>query len=216
MDYAKPVANASIFAQWNNISAIDDTTGLRTMGGLADLLNQGAPAPGAFETWWGISVKIDRKLMQFAIDTFYTQYATVADVEQILLIMAFQPITKPAIQAMQKNGGNALGFDPENGPYFIINFNAAWNSKDDDPKYNRVINSIIAVLKTEAKRRNLDNDFVYLNYASEYQDPFGSYGAKNKERLKSVSRKYDPKGVFQYLQPGGFKLIKGAPNPDAP
>jgi hypothetical protein len=154
--------------------------------------------------------------MQFAIDTFYTQYATVANVEQILLIMAFQPITKPAMEAMQKNGGNALGLDTENGPYFIINFNAAWNSKEDEPKFHEVIKGIIATLKAEAKRRNLDDDFVYLNYASEYQDPIGSYGAKNKERLRSVSRKYDPTQAFQYLQPGGFKLVKGAPNPNAP
>ena len=165
--------------------------------------------------WWGISLKIDRQLMQFAIDTFYTQYATVADVEQILLIMAFQPITKPAMQAMRKNGGNALGLDPENGPYFIINFNAAWNSKEDESKFHEVIDSIIVALKTEAKRRDFDNDFVYLNYASEYQDPIASYGAKNRDRLGSISRQYDPKQVFQYLQPGGFKLVKGAPNLNA-
>jgi hypothetical protein len=186
------------------------------MGGLADLLQQGAPAPGAFETWWGISLKMDRQLLQFTIDTFYTQYATVADVEQILLIIAFQPITKPAMQAMQKNGGNSLGLDPENGPYFIINFNAAWNKKEDEPKFQEVINKIIGLLKTEAKTRNMDNEFIYLNYASEYQDPIGSYGAENMERLRSVSKKYDPKQVFQYLQPGGFKLVKGAPNPNTP
>jgi hypothetical protein len=162
------------------------------MGGLADLLQQGAPAPGAFETWWGISLKMDRQLLQFTIDTFYTQYATVADVEQILLIIAFQPITKPAMQAMQKNGGNSLGLDPENGPYFIINFNAAWNKKEDEPKFQEVVNKIIGLLKTEAKTRNMDNEFIYLNYASEYQDPIGSYGAENMERLRSVSKKYDP------------------------
>jgi hypothetical protein len=216
LDYAKPIANASIFAPWNNITAIDDSTGFRTMGGLADLLNQGAPAPGAFQTWWGISLKMDRQLMKFAIDTFYAQYATVADVEQIFVIMAFQPITVPALTAMQQNGGNALGFDPERGPYFIVNFNAAWNKKEDEAKFHKVINSVVGLLKAEARRRNLDNDFVYLNYASEYQDPIRSYGAKNKERLINVSKKYDPKQVFQYLQPGGFKLVKGAPNPSAP
>ena len=181
------------------------------MSGMADLLNQGAPAVGNYETWWGISLKMDRQLLQFIADTFYAQEATVADVEKILLIAAIQPITDSAIKAMQKNGGNALGLDLSKGPYFVLNFNAAWTKAEDEPKFQAVIANTIKLIKAEAKRRNLDNDFIYLNYASEFQDPIGSYGKKNKERLIQISKKYDPKQVFQYLQPGGFKLVKGAP-----
>ncbi|KNG44766.1 fad binding domain-containing protein [Stemphylium lycopersici] len=216
LHYAKPVADAPVFSSWSNITAIQDTTGLRPMSGMADLLNEGAPAPGAYQTWWGISLKMDRQLLQFIIDTFYTQEATVADVEKILLIMAIQPITESAIKAMQKNGGNALGLDPTNGPYFVLNFNAAWNIAEDEAKFHTVIANIIKLIKAEARKRNLDNDFVYLNYASEFQDPISSYGKENKQRLIRVSKKYDPKQVFQSLQPGGFKLVKGAPNPNTP
>lgn len=216
LHYAKPIANASVFDQWNNIPAISDTTGLRTMSGMADLLNEGAPAPGAYQTWWGISLKMDRSLLDFVMNYFFEQEATIASVEKILIIMAVQPITQGALMAMQRNGGNALGFDLNGGPYFILNFNAAWNKKDDEPKFHRVISKVISTVKAEAKRRGLDNDFVYLNYASEYQDPIGSYGAANKERLIRISQKYDPAQVFQKLQPGGFKLIKGAPKPGGP
>lgn len=188
-----------------------DTTGLRTMSGMANLLNEGAPAPGAYETWWGISLKMNKSILQFVVDAFFEQEATIADVEKILIIMAVQPITEGALRAMQKNGGNALGLDPDNGPYFILNFNAAWNKQEDEPKFHKVISDVINAAKAEAKKRGLDNDFIYLNYASEFQDPIGSYGAANKERLIKVSKKYDPAQVFQYLQPGGFKLIKGAP-----
>ena len=215
LHYAKPMANASVFAAWNNITAIDDTTGLRTMGGMADLLNQGAPVPGAYESWWGISLKLDRRLLDFVVDTFFTQVATVADVEQIFVIMAIQPITEGEMKAMQKNGGNALGLDPEHGPYFVLNFNPAWIKAEDQDKFFKVVSDVIDMVKTEAKRRNLDNSFIYLNYASEYQDPIGSYGAANKERLQNISKKYDPAQVFQYLQPGGFKLVKGAPKSNA-
>jgi len=216
LHYAKPIANAPVFAPWANLTSIDDTTGFRPMSGMADLLNQGAPAPGAFETWWGISLKMDRSLLTFVIDTFYEQEATVADVEKILLIMAIQPITTSAMKAMQKNGGNALGLNPSGGPYFVLNFNAAWNDATDESKYHHVINNVIQIVKAEAKKRGLDNDFMYLNYASEYQDPIGSYGAANKARLQSISKKYDPTQVFQHLQPGGFKVTKGAPNPVSP
>lgn len=180
------------------------------MSGMADLLNEGAPAPGAYETWWGISLKMDKELLELVIDAFFEQEATVAEVKKILLIMAIQPITEGALNAMQKNGGNALGLDPDNGPYFILNFNAAWNNEVDEPEFHKVIYNIIDNVKAEAQRRGLDNDFIYLNYASEYQDPISSYGAANKQRLISISKKYDPAQVFQYLQPGGFKLVRGA------
>lgn len=193
-----------------------DTTGLRTMSGMANLLNEGAPAPGAYQTWWGISLKMDRSLLQFTVDAFFEYEATVADVEKLLLIMAVQPITEAALNAMQKNGGNALGLDPSNGPYFMLNFNAAWNTKEDEPRFHRVISKIVKTVKMEARRRKLDNDFVYLNYASEYQDPIGSYGAANKDRLIKISKKYDPAQVFQFLQPGGFKLTRGAPDLNVP
>ncbi|KAF2114827.1 FAD binding domain-containing protein [Lophiotrema nucula] len=216
LHYAKPIANAPVFNNWANLTAIDDTTGLRYMSGMADLLNQGAQGPGAYETWWGISLKMDRQLLQFIVDTYYAVYATTANVEQILFIMAIQPVTEGAMKAMQKNGGNAVGLNPAKGPYFILNFNAAWTVAADEAKFHHAINTIIKTVKAEAKRRGLDNDFVYLNYASEYQDPIGSYGAANKARLSSISKKYDPTQVFQYLQPAGFKLVKGAPNPNPP
>jgi hypothetical protein len=212
LHYAKPVANASVFAAWNNMTAIDDTTALRSMSEMAELLNQGSPAPGAYQSWWGISLKMDRQLLKFVVDTFFTQEATVADVEKIFLVMAIQPITEGAMKGMQKNGGNALGLDPTNGPYFVLNFNPAWNKAEDEAKFFKVVSKVIESVKAEAKRRKLDNNFIYMNYASEYQDPIGSYGEANKQRLIGISKKYDPAQVFQYLQPGGFKLVKGAPN----
>ena len=216
LHYEKPIANAPVFGQWNNITAMLDTTGLRQMSGMANLLNEGAPEPGAYQTWWDINLKMDRDLLQFIVEVFFKKEATVADVEKILFIIAVQPITEGALKAMQRNGGNALGLNPDDGPYFVMNFNAAWKNKENEPKFHKVISSVINTVKAEAKRRGLDNNFVYLNYASEYQDPIGSYDAANKQRLISISKKYDPAQVFQHLQPGGFKLIKGAPNPSTP
>jgi hypothetical protein len=213
LNYAKPVANAPVFDDWNKVIPLNgsDTTGFRTMSGMATHLGEGGPPAGTFETFWGITLKMNRGLLDFIVDAFFTEVATIADVEQVLQVMAIQPITKGAMQAMQKNGGNALGFDPENGPYFVLNFNSAWTRAEDEPKFFGVISNVIKAVKAEAQKHGLDNDLIYLNYASEYQDPIGSYGTVNKQRLIDISKKYDPAQVFQYLQPGGFKLVKGAP-----
>ena len=51
-------------------------------------------------------------------------------------------------------------------------------------------------------------DYIYLNYAYPKQDPIRTYGAENVRLLKNAAAKYDPKGVFQKLVPGGFKVSK--------
>jgi hypothetical protein len=216
LNYAKAIANASVFDDWNKVTPLNgsDSTGFRTMSGMATHLSEGGPPAGTFETFWGVTLKMDRRFLDFIVDVFFAEVATIANVEQVLQVMAIQPITKGAMQAMQKNGGNALGLNPENGPYFVLNFNSAWTRTEDEPEFFGVISNVIKAAKAEAQRRGLDNDLVYLNYASEHQDPIGSYGAANKKRLISISKKYDPARVFQYLQPGGFKLVKGAPKPN--
>lgn len=64
--------------------------------------------------------------------------------------------------------------------------------------------------KEEAKARGLYNRFIYVNYAGPYQNVIPGYGEENLARLKKVAEKYDPRAVFQTLQPGGYKL-EGAP-----
>ena len=54
---------------------------------------------------------------------------------------------------------------------------------------------------------DLLHNFVYLDYANQVQDPIQSYGPENVARLRAAARKYDPRGVFQRLVPGGFKLV---------
>jgi hypothetical protein len=51
-------------------------------------------------------------------------------------------------------------------------------------------------------------EWVYLNYADKGQDPLGSYGAENIQKMKDTAMKYDPHEVFQKLCPGGFKISK--------
>lgn len=50
--------------------------------------------------------------------------------------------------------------------------------------------------------------YKYVNYASRDQDALASYGSGNIERLKEVAKKYDPSGVFQGLQAGGWLLSR--------
>ncbi|KAJ1323482.1 prosolanapyrone-II oxidase [Microdochium nivale] len=48
--------------------------------------------------------------------------------------------------------------------------------------------------------------FEFANYAAKFQSVIASYGSQNLEFLRTVSRKYDPKQIFQRSATGGYKL----------
>jgi len=67
--------------------------------------------------------------------------------------------------------------------------------------------SIISQSNATAYAQNVGHPFIYQNYAAGEQAVFQSYGAKNLERLRGTSKKYEPDRVWQSLQPGHFKLF---------
>jgi hypothetical protein len=71
----------------------------------------------------------------------------------------------------------------------------------------------VAISTTEkweelGKARGSHLAFKYMNDASRDENPLASYPAANLARLKSIAATYDPAGVFQTLQNGGFLLSK--------
>ena len=214
LHYIKPVENASVFHEFNAIPAIQSSTGIRTHSELVILLDEGVPY-GIRNTYWNMSFKVNRDFFTFIIDTLFARLPSIIDVAGILPAMSIQAITTPQLTQMQKNGGNALGLDPCEGPYFILNLATSWNNSADDARIFKFHANFFDTVKSEAKSRGLDNNFIYMNYASQFEDPIAGYGAANKEKLKEISRKYDPTQVFQELNPGYFKL-EGPPNPNSP
>lgn len=209
LQYAKPVANPPIFDEYLAIPAISDTTSIRT---LADLTNEFAASNpnGVRETYWVAAYKLSVEMMTYVKDVFYEELATVADAAGIVPAATLQVITVPQIEAMQKNGGNPLGLVPSDGPLLLNNMNVQWNDVADDQRILEFNKRVIERTTEWAREKGLAHEYLYMNYASQFQDVIGSYGAENKARLVQVGKKYDPTGVFQNLVPGGFKF-DGAP-----
>lgn len=215
LEYAQPIANASIHAEFNALPAVQSTTDIHTHAELALMLNEGI-AYGVRNTYWDVSFKVDLSLFTFLADTFYQLLPSIVDAAGLLPTISIQVITEGQLKGFQKNGGNALGLDPAGGPYFIMNMGANWDNAADDARILKFYADVIDAVKAEAKSKDLDNDFIYMNYGSQFQDPIASYGAANKDKLKAISRKFDPQQVFQKLQPGYFKLDNGPPNSQWP
>ena len=57
-----------------------------------------------------------------------------------------------------------------------------------------------------AREKGLLLDFKCKSFATASQRVRGSYGAENIKTMQEAAVKYDPEGVFQKLQYGGFLL----------
>ncbi|KAF2821970.1 FAD-binding domain-containing protein [Ophiobolus disseminans] len=207
LEYADPVAAPAIFEEYRRIPAFSDTTQLNTLAYFTQQLNNSNPK-GYRETFWTASSKLDRHMVEYTFNVSFDEFSRIRDVQGIIPANTLQVITVPQLTQMQKKGGNALGLTPADGPVFLINLSTRWDKVEDDARVMQANANVIRRFKEEAARRNMVEDYLYMNYASQYQDVVGSYG--DPQRLKTVARKYDPTEVFQKLQPGYFKL-EGAP-----
>jgi hypothetical protein len=88
----------------------------------------------------------------------------------------------------------------------VISTSISWSSAADDARILAASRNFISRANATAYAQGLGNRFLYQNYAEQEQDVFSGYGQENLERLREASRKYDPSGVWQKLQPGYFKL----------
>ena len=126
------------------------------------------------------------------------------------VVLLLQVYTKEAVALMQRNGGNCLPLSEDEAPYLNVMIPSAWEHAKDDDLVFGVVKRVFDLAVEEGKRRGLYVDFIYMNYASAHQDVLKGYGKENYDRLKAISVKYDPNGVFQKLMPGYFKF-GGAP-----
>ena len=216
--YAQPVANASVFADINALTPMMDDTSISYLSDLTIKMNVGSPNDtlGSRQTQWDATFKVDRELFSFLVDTFYSLVSDISDIKSAFPTISIQAITEGQLKGMQKNGGNALGLTPAKGPIFIMNMSASFASAEDEAAILKFFSTIIKTVKAEAKSKGVDNEYIYMNYASQFMDPITTYGAANVAKLVSISKKYDPSQVFQNLHPGHFKLAKGPPNPNMP
>ncbi|KAJ8113339.1 hypothetical protein OPT61_g4507 [Boeremia exigua] len=216
LEYSDPNPNATVMAEYNAIpGAISDTTGIKSLAELAKALEGPASKAGFRQAFWTWTVKLDKELASITKDIFLEEVVAVADAADITPSLSLQVITEPILEKMTARGGNALGLSAADGPLMNVLVTLKWTDSADDTRLyqfaERVRNRAVAAAKAKGK----DVAYLYMNYASPWQDPVAGYGAANKAKLQRISQKYDPTGVFERLQPGYFKL-NGPPKSGSP
>lgn len=215
LEYSDPVTTyPTIFENFKAIPAVSDTTAVQSLSQITLEFEVDNP-DGLRESYWTFTCKLDSDYLTFLTNLFFSEIDPIKGVLGVLPVLVLQVIPTSTIEQMQKNGGNALGLDPSDGPLVLLNLAFRWASPQDDDAIYNTIGKITADAIAEAKNRGVFNEYLYMNYASQFQDVIAGYGSENRQRLIDISHKYDPQQVFQKLQPGYFKL-NGAPDPNYP
>jgi hypothetical protein len=143
--------------------------------------------------------------LQAASDIFSKALEKVTGFEGIVCSFTLQPYPLSLLKKTALAGGNSLGLEPAESLISVLLL-MSWKNKSDDGVILATVKGVIEEVDEDASAKGTSVAYKYLNYAFDFQDPIGSYGAGNKKKLQDASKKYDPKGLFQKGVPGGFKL----------
>lgn len=106
-------------------------------------------------------------------------------------------------------GGNSLGLSisSREDTLIVVILSATWSDAADTATVEEAADNLLRDIRTATRKAGTLNSYIDLNHASKDQDPIAGYGSAVNERLRAVSKKYDPKQVFQRAVPGGFKIF---------
>ncbi|EAQ86294.1 hypothetical protein CHGG_07547 [Chaetomium globosum CBS 148.51] len=210
-DLASPPA---VFAEFHNtvLPTLSTNTRLSNVSRLSRDIEQ---APGLRQTWWVTSVAATATPdLLLDIVPLWEKYvarllaAAAADNSTVSPFLIYQPISSNILEAMQVNGGNALGLKPEDGPLMIVQLALSWTSTGMDAAVETGSKELIDKINALAESRGArsKNGYIYMNYAGQTQDVFAGYGKQNHAKLRRVAKKYDPRGELRDLWKGYFKV----------
>ncbi|KAI4253055.1 MAG: hypothetical protein L6R42_007718 [Xanthoria sp. 1 TBL-2021] len=201
--YVDPVVNPKTYQAFTSIPSLSpNTLALTNVSNMVVQFGKNLPptVPRSIQLVYSFrnsDVATYTKLIQ----QWETDIKTLGNIPGIIsqFLIQPQPVT---------NGTNSLGLEANQHDVVMSIVTAAWSNAADDAVVQQRVAAIADKHERLVRKQRLYIPFKYLNYADISQDVIGSYGMNNKRRLRAVSRKYDPKGLFQTSVPGGFKVWK--------
>jgi len=207
-DYTLPVEKPAAYDEFFAIQP-EIANSIRVTN-ISDLIGELGVAYGDRQLFMTNTFELDSEILKKMIETHETAIATIkagAPIGSWNYVSMIQPISPIFTQHSKEKGGNVVGLD-QFGDKDLVMFLAfpSWDSSADDTLFSGAIHSQIDEINAFAASLGKSNPWIYTNYADVSQNPLAAYGAENIAKIKAAAAKYDPTGVFQKLQPGGFKI----------
>lgn len=205
-EYTKEEVNPPVFA---NFTSLPQTFSTMRISNLTDFTLElaGSNPVGRRQLFVTGTYGNSAKMMSTIFDIANQTVQSIADVPDLAYSLSFQPMPTAITSKAKAHGGNSLGLTEDAGNLFNLLLTVSWDTTADDARIEQHAKDLFKQSEEEAKKLGVYNKYLYLNYAAPWQDPIAGYGADVKARLQAVSKKYDPKGIFQNQVPGGFKLF---------
>jgi hypothetical protein len=179
------------------------TCRVRSLTSATDEMNSLNPL-GRRQVLAAITVKNDLATLMASHKAYNKAISSIRRVKGISWTLVLQPLIP---EWARKGDPNPLGLDEgDSDPLVVVEFTVNWANPDDDEFVKTETRHVLEEIERFAKINNTAHRYLYLNYCDEWQQPFAGCGKENWEFLKTVSRKYDPDGLFQKGCKGGFKL----------
>ncbi|KAH7018783.1 FAD binding domain-containing protein, partial [Ilyonectria destructans] len=207
-DTYENATHPAVFDQFYNEAAMGVEAANTYHGDLAKSLV--IPASVTRNSMWTTSFVLDAGLLQTVYEIWEEETRSIASFAAVQQLQV-QVITVSQMRFMKHSGGNPSGLAGQSKAICFLNLLTQWKYAEDDHAAYSAQQRMATRVDAVAKERGLYNGCKYTNYASQFQDPFSGYGKANRKRLLDIAKMYDPDRVFQTLQPGGFKITKGAP-----
>lgn len=203
----------AIWAPFDAIEAVPDTTRVAIRPHSDITIEIGAQSPyGTRNIYATFSHRPSIDFVTKLVELYEEHVTPIKNVQGVLPVLVMQPLSTNAISLMSKNGGNALGLTPADGPLVIQSIAWAWKNAADDAGMYAAYRKFFVEAEDLAKEMGVWHRFKYANYAEASQDVWSGYGEENLKRLRKVQRSVDPAGVFVKggLAGVGFKLNEKA------
>lgn len=198
--YCAPKADADFFNDWMTIPSTANTTTVAELS--AHTLDLASRTPANYRcTFWTLSTELDFAASKSFVKIFIEECEKVENqVVDFEPSICMQLITTSMIKQMSTDGGNVLGLSEHSGPLILYLISSRWSKASDDHRVYNAMNSVIQRAAEAARKLGKANDFLYMNYASQFQRVIPSYGEANGNFLREVSHKYDPLQALSALQ----------------
>lgn len=206
IQYTKAEENPPFFQNFTSLPQIYSTMRISNLTDFALEIAQSSPS-GRRQLMVTATFANSAELMSKIFDATNATAQTLSHVPNLAFSLTFQPMPTAITSKAAARGGNSLGLGAADGNLFNALLNVSWDTEADDEIIEQEAKALFAKNRASASELGLFNEYEYLNYAADWQDPIRGYGPESVAHLRAVSRKYDPRGVFQKQLPGGFKLF---------
>ncbi|KAL4938597.1 hypothetical protein BDV06DRAFT_231653 [Aspergillus oleicola] len=125
-----------------------------------------------------------------------------------VLHYTIQPLGTACVEKSESSGGNVMGLEGCAQCWWV--FTCEWPDQGQDSPGDTAarsaLDTLVQKVQEYARSKGLLLDYLTSNFASAGQPVLQSYGFENVKLMREAANKYDPEGLFQKQQCGGFLL----------